>query len=304
MADTDWVKYRQIRGKPLPALAELLGASYQLESLLKRDFYAAVGLYERQSTPDGERETSAPRQVLLKVYHTDPLWFPPLGALGRWLCRREARFLEQLEGVQGIPQLLGLHGPGGLVREYVPGCNLREFSRTAVVDANFFPRLSAILAAVHERGMAHNDLSKPENVLVTPDGAPVLIDFQIARRLLSGPGPIMRAMSRWVIRQMQLTDCYHLAKQHRRRRPLDFTPEQREAMKRKGWLVTLHGWVRRPYRALRHRILRRFLTAGGAAAEVEAGNAAPHRTVRLPSSRRGTGQTTDGLGAAEDRRAR
>jgi serine/threonine protein kinase len=304
MADADWVNYKQIRGKPLPAVVELLGSSYRQASLLKYDFYAAVGVYERLSTPSELSQSSAPRQVLLKVYHTDPRWFPPLGALGRFLCRREAKFLKMLEGVGGIPQLLMLYGPAGLVRDFAPGCNLREYSRTGVVDGNFFPRLSEILAEVHKRAIAHNDLSKPENILVLSDGAPALIDFQIARTLLSGPGPIVRALSRWVIRQMQLADRYHLAKHHRRRRPLDFTALERASMKRKGLLVTVHGWARRPYRAIRHRIMRTLLITDAGARGAKAGFGAPHAQVLLPPGGDESGRMADGAGVPANRQSR
>src|SRR4051794_30535759 len=155
MPDADWVKYKQIRGKPLPEVAELLGTSYRLSKVLKQDFYAAVGLYERGSAS----ESGAPDQVLLKVYHTDPLGILPLGFVGRRLWRREVLSLKRLAGVQGVPQYLGQYGPAGLVREYVPGCNLRDFSRTDRVDADFFPRLREILAEVHGRDVSHNDLS-------------------------------------------------------------------------------------------------------------------------------------------------
>ncbi len=48
MPDADWVRYKQIRGDDLPQLGRWLGSSYQLERVLKRDFYAIVGLYRKQ----------------------------------------------------------------------------------------------------------------------------------------------------------------------------------------------------------------------------------------------------------------
>jgi predicted Ser/Thr protein kinase len=263
MADADWVKYKQIRGKPLPEVTALLGGSYRRLSLLKQDFYAAVGLYERVDDPSTvQPQPGAAPQVLLKVYHTDSFWGLPLGGLGRLLCRREVRALKQLAGIEGVPQLLTTFGASGFVREFVPGCNLREFSRTRQVDSAFFPKLATILDAVHGRGVSHNDLSKPENVLVTMDGRPVLIDFQIATWVDPSHNRFRRAVSRAWVEYMQKVDRYHLAKQYSRRRSMDFTAEERAKLQRKGWIVTMHGWVRRPYRALRHVILRNFLMAG------------------------------------------
>ena len=52
MADADWVNYKQIRGKALPPETTLLGTPYRLAAHLKRDFYAATGLYERIAAAD------------------------------------------------------------------------------------------------------------------------------------------------------------------------------------------------------------------------------------------------------------
>jgi predicted Ser/Thr protein kinase len=297
MADSDWAKYRQIRGKALPESIDLLGSRYRLGSLLKRDFYAAVGLYQRDDDPSAG---GPPARVLLKVYHTDRvrLVLFPWGALGRFLCRREAGFLAQLEGVQGIPQLLSRYGESGLVREFVPGCNLREYTRKGlVVGVDFFPRLRGILDAVHARGVSHNDLSKPENVLVTADGSPALIDFQIATRVVSGGTRLRRASSRTLIRYLQRIDRYHLTKQYSRRRPMDFSADERKRMERKGWLVTAHGWLRRPYRAVRHQILRNFLTVAPGSSAVPP----PHLVDPGSAGRPAPEGVPGGVGVAEDR---
>lgn len=257
MADADWVKYRQIRGKALPERASLLGTTYVLQKVLKQDFYAAVGLYERENP--GDSVERSPAQVLLKTYHTESFWGVPLGWMGRLLCRREVDYIRRLNDVDGIPHYLETYGEAGFVRQFIPGCNLREYSKSSQVDAEFFPRLRQILTKVHARGISHNDLSKPENVLVTTDGKPVLIDFQIATRILSDRDPVRSRMTRWFVHYMQRVDHYHLTKLHTRRRPDDFTAEEHQAALRKGVVLTMHGWVRRPYRAVRHRFLKRLL---------------------------------------------
>jgi serine/threonine protein kinase len=257
MADADWHRYRQLRGEDLPAAAQLLEAPYRRRQVLKRDFYAAVGVYER------EGHGTAPARVLLKIYHTDSCAGLPLGWLGRLLCRREMRYYRLLRGVAGVPQLLGRHGEAGLVREYIPGCNLREYRRHAMPDDRFFPALSGILEQVHARGVSHNDLSKPENVLVTDGGAPVLIDFQIALAAGRWRWPGLRLLGRALMRYLQKIDRYHLAKLHRRARPADFSDPQRAQARRKGMLLRLHGWLlRKPYRAVRHQVLNRWMRTG------------------------------------------
>ena len=255
MPDADWVRYKQIRGKPLPEKVQLLGTAYALQKTLKRDFYAATGVYQRRAAAP-----AAPEQVILKVYHTGPLGFVRLRWLGRLLCRREVRYLQTLDAIPGIPRFLERYRSTGFVREYVPGCNLREFATTALPDERFFVRLREILDAVHARGVAHNDLSKPENVLVRSDGSPVLIDFQIAVKIDWTDRPLIGRLGRRILGYLQSVDRYHLSKQHRRCRPWDFSAEEHQASRRKGVLLTVHGWLRRPYRAIRHFVLRKFLT--------------------------------------------
>jgi len=255
MADADWHRFRQLRGADLPLKADLLGAPYRRRVVLKRDFYAAVGIYDHEGVGAPE-----PTSVLLKIYHTDSCAGLPLGWLGRLLCRREMKYYQLLDGIRGIPRLLGSHGESGLVREFIPGWNLREYREHAVPDEHFFPGLRHILEQVHARGITHNDLSKPENVLVTAAGAPVLIDFQIALAAGSWPWPGLKFLGRQLMRYMQGDDHYHLNKQHSRARPDDFSPDQLAKALDKGILLRLHGWLLRwPYRKVRHQVMNRWM---------------------------------------------
>src|SRR5262249_14467987 len=142
---------------------------------------AVTGLYDRTPGENGdEAPADLPEQILVKRYHTEPFAKVPLAFLGRMQRDREARLMGHLAGVEGVPRLLGQSGESGLIREFVPGQNLREHGKNPPPDERFFPSLADTLAEVHRRGVSHNDLSKPENVLVRADGRPVLIDFQIA----------------------------------------------------------------------------------------------------------------------------
>jgi hypothetical protein len=255
MADADWYRYKQLRGKELPATFEFAGVHYQLRKLLKRDFYAVVGLYDRASDM-----LTLPAQVLLKVYHTDALWGLPLGWLGRWLARREIRAFEALAHVAGIPHLLAPWGESGMIREFIAGCNLREYRANARPDERFYPELFRILADVHACGMSHNDLAKPENIVVTDEGQPILIDFQIALGPRLPRWPIVGWLARRFLHYMQSVDVYHLRKHHTSDRPEDYTDEDRRRARQKGTILWLHGVVlRKPYRAVRHFVLRRWL---------------------------------------------
>lgn len=256
MADADWALYKQIRGRELPQRMTFEGGEYLLAQTFKQDFYACTGRYAKAGTAG-----SGPDQVVLKIYHRDPLWkIIPLGWMGNWLWRREMHFGRATASVPNVARVLGSYGETGIVREFIPGRNLREHTQQGhSVDAAFFPTLRKTLDALHALGISHNDLSKPENVLVRENGGPVLIDFQIA----VGPSriPLWAWFKRRVIPTMQRSDHYHLTKLHRRTRVTDFTVEQLAAARRQGLLVWLHGYIRRPYRKLRHFVLDHFLLA-------------------------------------------
>jgi len=259
MADADWARYKQIRGKPLPENIEFRGVTYTLAKVFKRDFYACTGLYQCGDIP--QPAESVPEQIVYKHYHTDSLWFIPLGWLGRWLWRREDRFGRALADVQGVAHILDRHGESGMIREFIPGRNLREYLADHQVTAAFFVELKRILAEVHARGICHNDLNKPENILVREDGSPVLIDFQIALRCPSRL-PIVRQLGQALVRYLQGMDRYHMLKHHVRHHPESLTVEDWQASQRRGLLLNLHAWlVRRPYRVVRHLVLRCFLMA-------------------------------------------
>lgn len=261
MADADWMKYKQLRGKTLPDDITFRGAGYCLEKLFKRDFYAATGLYRRAS----DDRTDVPAQIVLKIYHTEPLGLIPLGWLGRRLCDREVFYYQQLNRIEGTTRFFGRFGESGYIREYVPGCHLREYREEIEPGKEFYDLLEEQLSAIHSLGMSHNDLNKPENILVKPDGSPVIIDFQIASRF-AWRWPICKQVGRRILRYLQSIDHYHLAKHHRRGRPQDFTEEEVRAAKKKGILLYLHGLLlRRPYRAVRHFFMGRFMRESEAA---------------------------------------
>lgn len=255
MADADWKKYRRIRGKDLPAILSLPGGEYRLVQAYKNDFYAATGEYEAVAG-------ALPPRVVYKEYHADR-WGPlPLGWLGRMLAQREIGYHRALAHVDGVPRLLHVMGPTSFVREHVPGVNLMEHLAAGQrPSAAFFPEYIRILEAIHAAGVCHNDLGKPENVLVRPNGMPVVIDFQIALRPSAWPLGIGR-LAGPLVRYLRRVDRYHVRKNHRRYRPEDMTPELAAEGRRRGWFLQFHYYLlRAPYRKIRHFVLNRFLLA-------------------------------------------
>ena len=208
----------------------------------------------------GDRQP--PEQIVFKHYHTDPLWrFLPLRWLGRWLWRREMRFAQAVGDVPGVAHVIGRLGKSGLIREYIPGQNLREYLAENRVKDDYFQQLKETLALVHARGIAHNDLNKPENILVRENGSPVLIDFQIAVQSRTRL-PIVGHLGRAVLRYLQRMDYYHILKHHGRHSPATMSAADRVTSQKRGLLLNLHAWLlRRPYRIVRHMMMRCFFMA-------------------------------------------
>ena len=141
-------------------------------------------------------------------------WLLPLA---RRLARREARALSRLAGLSGTPQLLSFDG-SVLRRSWVAGEPM-QVARPA--DPAYFREALALLRRLHRVGVAHNDLAKEPNWLVTPDCRPALVDFQLA--LVSRRrGRLFRALAR--------EDLRHMLKHKRSYCPARLTARQRRIL--------------------------------------------------------------------------
>lgn len=117
-------------------------------------------------------------------------------ALRRWMIRREYRVYQRLEGVQGVPRCFGLHDDR-LLLEFIEGHPLRLSADELPDRDKFFAALLETLQGIHHAGVAHSDMKRKDNVLVTPDGMPYLIDFGSAVLRPDGAGLVRT----WIFRQ-------------------------------------------------------------------------------------------------------
>lgn len=166
-----------------------------------------------------------------------------LRPLARLLARREAAALTAAAGLPGVPPLLGFDGTR-VLRGYIEG---RTMCDAKPNSAAYFAAALRLLAALHRRGIAHNDLAKEANWLCTPDGRPAIVDFQIAS-VSRRRGRLFRALAR--------EDLRHLLKHKRTYLPERLTARQRALLARPGPLSA--AWarlVKPPYRLVTRRLL-------------------------------------------------
>jgi hypothetical protein len=175
-------------------------------ALLKQDLFGVVRLVE---LPDGSRRVVRDLRAAR----------PGLRWLAHHLAKRERRALQRLAGLPGVPRLEHADGDG-LVREWIEG---EPMHLSHPRDARYFRAAFALLRRLHRRNVAHNDLAKEPNWLVTPSGEPALVDFQLAlcsRRR----GGLFRALAH--------DDLRHLLKHKRTYLPQRLTARERRILER------------------------------------------------------------------------
>jgi RIO-like serine/threonine protein kinase len=130
--------------------------------LLKADELGRIEVVERDGVRMIRRDIAAAR------------WWAR--SFARRAAAREARALRRLDGVDGVPALLGWDGHE-LLRGYIGGAPMQQ---TQPRERGYYRDALRLLTRLHRRGIVHNDLAKEPNWLVRDDGSPALVDFQIA----------------------------------------------------------------------------------------------------------------------------
>jgi hypothetical protein len=139
----------------------------------------------------------------------------------RWLAlrlmQREHRALTRLalkQGIDGIPRVLDM-SPGILTRSWIDGAPMQTARPR---DPAYFLAASKLVRRLHSANVIHNDLAKETNWLVTLDGRPALVDFQLAMTV-TRRGALARALGH--------DDIRHLLKHKRTYLPDRLTARER-----------------------------------------------------------------------------
>lgn len=151
--------------------------------LLKKDAFGHVS-----------RVREDERLIVTRDLQSGSLW---LRVIARQLMAREAAALRQLDGIEGVPRLIR-HDRNTLRRSWLDGLPMHQSQPR---DVRYFKAAAKLLRQLHRRNIAHNDLAKEPNWLVTPDGKPAIIDYQLA---LHAParGRLFRVMAREDLRYL------------------------------------------------------------------------------------------------------
>ena len=158
-------------------------------------------------------------EAILKDF-ADKAW--PVRLLGRRQIVREIRALTRLQGIEGVPACYGEAGRLGVLLQRVQGERITRWCRTSPLEAKpMFARLVRLVDAIHARGVAHIDLRKRDNILITTDGRPYVIDFNAS--FCFQPGSLA---ARWIFPLLRHIDTSAVLKWKARLAPGLLTREE------------------------------------------------------------------------------
>lgn len=100
------------------------------------------------------------------------------------MLRHENQVYKKLAGFEGCPECYGLIDNKYLALAFVDGHPIRQ--KQPDDSANYFKKLFKLIDTMHQLQIAHADLKKKDNLLVTSDDEPCLIDFGTA--IIRKPG--------------------------------------------------------------------------------------------------------------------
>ncbi len=200
-------------------MTDLTDATFVPETVHKRDVFS--------ETISGRLEGVEDFPVVLRRLDGVPWFAKPLAW---WLARREIRGLKAVQGIEGCPVLVRVDKTG-LLRSWTQGTPL-QLAKPG--EADWYRDAKRLLRQMRRAGVTHNDIAKPQNWLMTPDGRAAVIDFQLAS-VHRRRGRLFRVMAR--------EDLRHLLKQKRAYAPELLTASEIRMLNRKAlpsriWMAT------------------------------------------------------------------
>jgi hypothetical protein len=182
---------------------------------------------EFSETVSGHLAGAENTKLVLRKLDGVPLWAKPIAG---FLARKEIKSLRIVTGIEGTPDLIRVDHEG-ILRSWSEGVPLNLAKPS---DPAFYRDARRILREMRKRNVTHNDLAKPQNWLMTPEGRASVIDFQLAS--------VHRRRGR-LFRTMAYEDLRHLLKQKRNYASAHLTPSEHRILNRKSlptriWMAT------------------------------------------------------------------
>lgn len=120
------------------------------------------------------------RHIVIKIPHGRGL----AKYIHTLMLRHEYRVYQQLSDFDGAPSCYGLVANTYLALEFAEGHPIRN--QRPADEQSYFKKLFELIQQLHHLGVAHMDLKKKDNLLVTSKDRPCLIDFGVA--VIKKPG--------------------------------------------------------------------------------------------------------------------
>ena len=114
-------------------------------------------------------------KAIVKDFSHNGFWFRNI--FGRFLMWREKKAYQKLEGLPGVPALLGSVKGTALILEEIQGTDIGSREVIKTLDEKFFNDLKNLIDRFHDRGIAHCDLKRAPNIIRGNDGKPYIIDW-------------------------------------------------------------------------------------------------------------------------------
>jgi tRNA A-37 threonylcarbamoyl transferase component Bud32 len=179
--------------------------------VLKRDVFGTITRVDRTVVRDAHAARPWARRLALH------------------LMKREHRALTRLALGTGMPEVprVVAYEPGLLTRGWIEGTPMHHAKPR---DAAYFRDAARLVRRLHAANVIHNDLAKETNWLVTPEGRPALVDFQLAMTV-TRRGALARALGH--------DDLRHLLKHKRTYLPERLTAREKRILETRSLVARL-----------------------------------------------------------------
>jgi tRNA A-37 threonylcarbamoyl transferase component Bud32 len=178
--------------------------------------------------------------ALLKDFNGRPGWVRRLW--GGRVCAREARALNRLADLPGVPHLLATAGPYAFIMERIDAVRLPR-RRHGRPSPRYWANARALLDRLHDAGVSHGDLRR-KNLLIGPGDEAYLIDFATAARLRDDAGP-EAALSRWFFHRIRRIDRVTFARIKASYDPSSLDVTERAWLAGQPWYLKAGRWLKR-----------------------------------------------------------